>query len=502
MNFDGEFNRTLFDSLPIGLALTRMDGSIVEINSAFSKIIGHSIENIHQLSYSDITPADYIEQEQKQLQELHDTGQYGPYEKEYLHADGHHVPVRLQGRVIKSDDGEELIWSTVEDISEAKLAERDIKRFKATLDETLDCVFMFTADSLRFFYVNDGAVKQIGYKINELMEMTPYDIKPNINEIQFRDIIMPLVNGSQRVTTFETIHQHKNGSQIPVEIFLQYIHLRNEAPHFIAIVRDITERKNAEQILIQLNESLEEQVQTRTKEYIQAKEEAEHANHAKSQFLSSMSHELRTPLNAILGFSELIKITTNDEVTKNHAQEIINGGNHLLTLINDLLDLSKIESGNIAVIIDRINFNNNLNQVLSLIKNLADKNNIKIHNKVSFDTDIEIKVDEKYFKQVLLNILSNAIKYNSTNGKITVDCSTDDNRLQLSIADTGNGLSPEQLTRIFQPFDRVGAENSNIEGTGLGLTITKKLLEKMDGKITVESVLGKGSTFYIQVPLS
>lgn len=501
MNYNEDFSRTLFESLPIGLALTRMDGSIVEINPAFAQIIGYTNEDIYKLSYWDITPVDYSELEQQQLQELQDSGQYGPYEKEYLHADGHRVPVRLQGRIIKHND-EELIWSSVEDISETKLAERNIKRFKATLDETLDCVFMFTADSLQFFYVNDGGVKQIGYEINELMEMTPFDIKPYINETQFRDIIMPLVNGSQRITTFETIHQHKNGSQVPVEIFLQYIHLRNEEPHFIAIVRDITERKLAEQILIQSNEELEEQVRVRTIEYTQAKEEAEYANRAKSQFLSSMSHELRTPLNAILGFSQLIEMTSNDEKIISNVKEIINGGNHLLTLINDVLDLSKIESGNVDLSIESLSVNNILNQVLSLIDSLVDQEAIQIHNLVSSCTDIKINVDEMHFKQVLLNILSNAIKYNSENGKVIIDCSTDDYMLHLSISDTGKGLTSEQQISIFQPFDRAGAENSNIEGTGLGLSITKNLLEKMDGKITVESVLGKGSRFWIQVPLS
>lgn len=501
MEYNEDLDRTLFEALHIGLVLTRMDGSIVEVNQAFSKIIGYKNEDVYKLSYWGITPVDYSELEQKQLHELQDSRQCGPYEKEYLHADGHRIPVRSQRRIIKYKD-EELILSCVEDISETKLAQRNIKRFKATIDETLDCVFMFAADSLQFFYVNDGVVKQIGYEKYELMEMTPIDINPYINETQFRDIIKPLVNGSQRITTVETVHQHKNGSLIPVEIFMQYIHLRNEKPHFIAIVRDITERKRAEQILIQAHEDLEEQFRKRIKKYILAKEEAEHSNNAKSQFLSSMSHELRTPLNAVLGFTQLIEMTTNEEDTKDRTQEIINAGNHILALINDILDLTKIESGNVEVLIDKVNFKNILNQVLSLIKPLADQETMQIHNKVSCCTDIEIKVDEIHFKQVLLNILSNALKYNSANGKVIVDCSTDDNMLQLSIADTGKGLTPEQLSSIFQPFNRVGAENSNIEGTGLGLAITKNLLEKMGGTITVESVIGRGSTFYIQVPLS
>lgn len=500
MNISKYLDTSLCELLPIGLALTRMDGSILVTNTAFSQIIGRTNEGVCKLSYSDLTPADYSKQDEEQLKSLHDTGQYGPYEKEYFHIDGHRVPVRLQGRIIQHD-GEDLIWSSVENISETKLAERNIKRLKATLDETLDCVFMFTESTLSFFYVNDGAVKQFGYGVNELMKMTPLDIKPEINEEQFRNIIAPLINGDLRITTFETIHQHKNGTHIPVEIFLQYIHLANEEPHFIAIVRDITERKLTEKILIESNQELEEQVRIRTAEFIQAKEEAEQANQAKSKFLSSMSHELRTPLNAILGFSQLIELQTTNEKTKNNVQEIIRGGNHLLGLINDILDLSKIESGAMDLSIQSHSLNVILINVLALIKPIADKHEIQIiRNVVSYSN---INVDEIKFTQVLLNILSNAIKYNSEKGKVIIDCSTNDEKmLNLSFTDSGKGLTSEQILSIFKPFDRTGAENSNIEGTGLGLSISKSLIEQMGGKITVDSEIGKGSCFIVQVPLS
>lgn len=496
------FNNILFESLPFGLVLTRIDGSIIEVNPAFAQIVGRSHEDIYKLSYWDLTPVDYKEQEQKQLKYLHDTGQYGPYEKEYFHIDGHRVPIRLQGRIINYN-GEDLICSSVEDISEVKLAERDIKRFKATLDETLDCVFMFKSDSLEFFYVNDGAIQQIGYDINELMKMTPFDIKPDINEKQFRDIIAPLIDGTIKVTTFETTHQHKNGKLIPVEIFLQYFQMPNEEPHFISIVHDITERKLAEQMLLATNKTLEKRVRQQTKEYLQAKEEAEYANRAKSKFLSSMSHELRTPLNAILGFSQLIEMTTDDEQTKENAQEIMNGGYHLLTLIDDVLDLSKIESGYVELFIESHLLNEIIDQVLSLIKPIADKYNIQINNKVNSLPDINITIDEVRFKQVIINVLSNAIKYNSEKGEVIIDCTiNDENTLQLSFTDSGKGLTTEQQISIFQPFDRAGAENSDIEGTGLGLAISKSLIEQMGGKITVESEIGHGSCFLIQVPLS
>jgi len=251
---------------------------------------------------------------------------------------------------------------------------------------------------------------------------------------------------------------------------------------------------------LQTNKILEEKVELRTREYLLAKEIAEKADNAKSRFLSSMSHELRTPLNAILGFSQLIELDSKDEKARESSHEVINAGNHLLTLINGILDLSKIESGNITLSIKKYCLNEIINNTLNLISPLVKKHSIQIDNKIT--TSININVDEVRFKQVLLNILSNAIKYNSENGKVSIDSSTDNNMLRLSITDTGKGLTPEQQINAFQPFNRAGEENSNIEGTGLGLNISKDLIDLMGGTITVESTIGKGSCFSIHAPLS
>lgn len=497
----GDFNSVLFEALPTGLVLTSLDGSMIAVNPAFEMILGRTAEDIYQLTYWDITPIDYKEEEQRQLKILNDIGQYGPYEKEYIHADGRLIPVRLQGRLIKHE-GVDFICSTVEDMTKSKQAERDIKLFKATLDETLDCVFMFKAGSLNFFYVNQGGFDQIGYDINELVEMTPFDIKPYISEAQFLDIISPLIDGSQQKMTFETVHKHKSGHHVPVEIFLQYIQLSKEEPHFVAIVRDISERKRVEQELQKSNEELEERVQQRTSEYLQAKKEADHANQAKSEFLSNMSHELRTPLNAILGFSQLMNMDVKDNQTKDNIHEIIDAGNYLLGLINEILDLSKIESGKVELSILKHNLNELIDDSLSLIEPLADKRSILIENKVS-TSDINIYVDKIRFKQVLLNILSNAVKYNNENGKIIIDHSPmEENIHYISITDTGSGLTSAQQNNIFKPFERIESEHSQIEGTGLGLAIGKNLIEQMGGAIGVKSEIGKGSCFWLKVPLS
>ena len=256
-------------------------------------------------------------------------------------------------------------------------------------------------------------------------------------------------------------------------------------------------------LLISNNEELELTVKERTKELKLARNEADRANNAKSQFLFSMSHELRTPLNAVLGFSQLLEMGEKDEQKKQNIHEIIGGGNHLLELINQILDLAKIESGNVELSIENHSLNIILNYALVMIQPFADKHSIKIDDKVSSLPDTNINVDELRFKQVLLNLLSNAIKYNSEKGTVTIDCSSNDNNmLCLSIIDTGKGLTPEQRSNLFVPFERFGAANSHIEGTGLGLVITKDLIELMGGTISVDSEVGKGSRFIIQVPLS
>jgi len=248
-----------------------------------------------------------------------------------------------------------------------------------------------------------------------------------------------------------------------------------------------------------INIALEENIQERKR----AESDAKSASQAKSQFLSSMSHELRTPLNAILGFSQLLEMYSKDELTKKHLHEIVNAGNHLLELISEILDLSQIESGKLKLSIENHSLNTLVNSCLSIINPVADKHSIQIVDNVSEIADISINVDEKRFKQALINILSNAIKYNSENGRVVVDrCPAEEGMHCLSITDTGRGMTAEQQHHLFRAFERHGADRTKIEGTGLGLAISKDLIDLMGGTIDVESEVGKGSQFRIHLPAS
>ena len=232
----------------------------------------------------------------------------------------------------------------------------------------------------------------------------------------------------------------------------------------------------------------------------EAQDSAERANRAKTEFLSRMSHELRTPLNAVLGFGQLLELDALTEVQHDAVSHILKGGRHLLDLINEVLDISRVESGDLALSPEPVLAHELVEESVNLIRPLADQRGIELVVDHS-SCDCFIFADRQRTKQVLLNLLSNAVKYNRPRGTVAVSCKESTDRcIRIAVADTGMGIPAERLGLLFTPFERLGAEQTGEEGTGIGLALSKRLAAAMGGDLAVESTLGQGSTFAVELP--
>ena len=519
----------------------------------------------------------------------------------------------------------------VRDMTARKQADQELKereaslvRFKASLDQTLDCVFMFRPDTLRFTYCNRGAYEQVGYTSAELLTMTPLDIKPQFTLEQFQAIVQPLIDGTQPSLSFETLHRHKDGHDILVEISLQLIRLEKQDSLFVAIVRDITARKQAEAQFRQVVESapngmllanqdgimtlvnaqveryfgydrqellgqpvevlmperfrarhsgqridfshrpkthyamgvsrelfglrkdgtelsleislnpihtptglqilasivdittrkqaearLEQaarDLEARNQALAEANQVALSATRAKSEFLATMSHEIRTPMNAIVGMAELLQETPLTPDQANYVGRFSRAAGSLMELINAILDLSKIEAGYMALESVPFDLPNLADTIAELMAGKAVAKKLELLVLVQPDVPQGVVGDPTRLNQVLVNLVSNAIKFTeSGHVMLTVEPAPDRSTahaLRFSVSDTGIGIPPDKLRSIFEPFTQVDSSTTRkYGGTGLGLSISHHLVQLMGGHLEADSTVGVGTTFSFTIAL-
>ncbi|MDH5765527.1 MAG: PAS domain-containing sensor histidine kinase, partial [Gammaproteobacteria bacterium] len=343
---------------------------------------------------------------------------------------------------------------------------------------------------------NPEAERMFGYKQDEVLGQDVSIIVPENERMDHKRYVAESKLYSSRIihNVRDLYGMRKDGSIFAMELNVSRMKHRDQA-HFIGVCRDITERKGIEKN--------KERIQRATE---QALRDAEKASQAKSQFLASMSHELRTPLNSIIGFSQLSLLEHNDNENltngqKKNISEIEKAGYHLLTLINQVLDMSKIESGQLDFQLEPVNIVEMLTQCEQLIYPLLDRYSVSYKSDYENCKEIVIQTDHTRLKQILLNLLTNACKYNKAGGLVETKCELLSGFVRISVIDTGIGINHSELSELFEPFNRLGAECGSVEGTGIGLNITLKLVELLGGNLGVESEPAKGSHFWVDLPL-
>jgi PAS domain S-box-containing protein len=349
---------------------------------------------------------------------------------------------------------------------------------------------------------NVGAERMLGYTAAEVVnKLKPSDIH-DPEEVRARAEALSLELATPITPGFEALAFKASRG---IEDIYELTYVRKDGSRFPAIVSITALRDDYGAVigylLIGTDNSVRKQVEL---ELNRAMAVADKANLAKSDFLSSMSHELRTPLSAILGFAQLMESGSPSPTVsqKRSIDQILKAGWYLLELINEILDLALIESGKLSLSLEAISLSEVVRECHAMIEPQAQKRGIHM-TFPRFDTSYFIKADRTRLKQVLINLLSNAVKYNTVDGSIVVDCRVSSpGRIRICVKDTGEGLPPDKLAQLFQPFNRLGKETGIEEGTGIGLMVSKQLVELMKGRIGVESTVGVGSTFWIELNLT
>ena len=374
------------------------------------------------------------------------------------------------------------------DIADRKAAEAEVLQANAFLGSIIESLpvtlFVKDAADLRYVRFNRAGEELLGIPRAEIIGRTDAQIFPTRDAEALQILDRSVLAGHAVVDIPEQVLPTRSrGTRILHTRKLPIVDSTGVPRYLLGIAEDITERKMAEE------------------DARLARLEAERANLAKSEFLSRMSHDLRTPLNAVIGFAQLLALEALPDQQRESVTQILNGGRHLLDLINEVLDVTRIEAGRLSLTPQSVPVADIVHEVVDLLAPLARQRRIAVQVNIDRAHELFARADRQRLKQVLLNLVGNAVKYNRENGRVEVNCEARPaERITISVADTGVGIPLEKMKLLFRPFERLGAEHTSVEGTGLGLAVSKALTEAMGGAIGVRSDVGHGTTFWIELP--
>lgn len=477
--------QAIFQGANAGIAFADQGGVILFANDYFSKLTGYPPGRLTGISISQFTVPEDWDKEQAILSDVRE-GRISGFrmEKRYIKPDGSVAWVDLVVTSLTDEEGQVInLIGVAVDITERKRGDEIVALYTSLIDYTADAIYIVEpAEDYRIIFANDAACQHFGLTRERLLQTrmpnwdanfdTPEKLARLWVEVQERKFML-----------VETIHRMPSGETIPVESSVNYLAIGSHE-YIAGYFRDISQRKQEEGQLLE------------------AKLQAEQANRAKSEFLSRMSHELRTPLNAIIGFGQLLELGVPDVPTEGQKEligQIRSSSHHLLALIDDVLNLSRIETNNLPVKCQTIPVASVIEEARSLVFPLAA--GLSIQLVVPVQCTARIHADPVRLRQVLANLLSNAVKYSRPGGVVTLMCRESQEWLRLEITDQGLGIPPEKHALVFQPFERLGANDTAVEGTGIGLAIAKAMIKAMQGRIGFESTPDHGSTFWIELPL-